>query len=134
TDVEAEARSADAAPLVGVEAVELVEDPFLLADGEAEALVGDAEAEVVADGGQAHVDLASRGRVLDRVVDQVEQHLTRALAVAVHLRNNRRHRDLYVPLLCHPRMRDGDHAAHPLLGIERVGYDAEEPALELPPH
>ena len=46
TDVEAEARSADAAPLVGIEAVELVEDPFLLADGDAEAPVVDAEADL----------------------------------------------------------------------------------------
>src|SRR5213078_249716 len=59
-DVEAEAGSADAAPLVRIEAVELVEDPLLLAHRDAEALVLDGEAKPVAHHGEPHVDSSSR--------------------------------------------------------------------------
>jgi putative membrane protein len=55
-DVEPKAGSADAAPMVGVEAVELVEDPLLLAHRDPETLVVDTEPELVAHRRELHFD------------------------------------------------------------------------------
>src|SRR4051812_11622569 len=74
-DVEAEAGAADAAAHVGVEAVELLEDPPLLARGDPEAGVRDREADVAFARLERDVDRAAVGRVLDGVLDQVRDHL-----------------------------------------------------------
>src|SRR5207253_8404104 len=49
-DVEPEATSPDAAPMVRIEAIELLEDPLLLAERDAEPLVADGKARVAAVG------------------------------------------------------------------------------------
>src|SRR5689334_13466434 len=66
-DVEAEARAADAAGHVRVEAVELLEDPVALRGWDAEAGVGDGEPHRALRGRDAEADVAARRRVLDRV-------------------------------------------------------------------
>src|SRR6185437_10782906 len=81
-DVEPEPRAADSTSLVRIEAVELLEDPLLLAERDPQALVSDGEAQPLPDARDRHVDATSRRRVLDRVVDEVEEHLPRALLVA----------------------------------------------------
>src|SRR3954451_9281991 len=130
-DVQAEARSADAPPLVGIQSIELVEDPLLLAYRDAEALILDAEAKPVAHCSEPHLDSPPGRRVLDRVVEQIEQHLARALAIPMRLRHHRRHDNVDRRLLPHPRPPYGHDSPHDLLWVERVRDHAERPAVEL---
>src|SRR5204863_5309934 len=74
-DVEAETGAADAAGHVGVEAVELLEDPALLGRRDAQAVIGDGEADVALARLDGHGDRAAVGGVLDGVVDEVPEHL-----------------------------------------------------------
>src|SRR3954467_3551653 len=74
-DVEAEPGAAPAAGQVRVDAVELVEDPALLARRDAETGVGNAEVDRVVAAPDLELDPAAVRRVLDRVVDEVRQHL-----------------------------------------------------------
>ena len=63
-DVEAEARAADAAGHVRVEAVELLEDAPLLGGGDAEALVVDGKAHARRAGGELDLDAPAVGEYL----------------------------------------------------------------------
>ena len=74
-DVEAEACASDPARHVGIQTVELLEDPALLRKGNPEALVGDREAHVPTNGLEPHANVAAPRRILDRVVDDVGEHL-----------------------------------------------------------
>src|SRR5437868_7469701 len=74
-DVQAEPGAADAAGHLGVEPIELLEDPCLLGGRDAEALVLDVDAHAVWPVDDAHLDLAPAGRVLDRVLDEVDDDL-----------------------------------------------------------
>src|SRR5207244_9151625 len=74
-DVEPQAGAADSAGHVGVEPVELLEDPALLGGWNAEPFVGDGEAHVLACRFYADLHVAASGGVLDGVVDQVCEHL-----------------------------------------------------------
>src|SRR5215208_5457232 len=74
-DVQAEAGAAHAAGEVRVEPVELLEDPLLLAGWNPEPLVGHEEAHAVAELLDAQDDDAAVRRVLDRVLDEVGEHL-----------------------------------------------------------
>src|SRR5207247_6741908 len=75
-DVEPEAGAAYAAGHVGIQPVELLEDPFALARRDAETAIGDREADDPLVALEPHVHVAAVRRVLDRVVDQVPDHLT----------------------------------------------------------
>ena len=70
-------------------------------------------------------------RVLDRVVDEIGQHLAGALGVARHLRQHsgNRHGDRRV--VAHPEACSRGHRPHELLGIEGLGDDPEGAAVEL---
>src|SRR4029079_11582894 len=74
-DVEAEAGAPDAAREVGVEPEELLEDARLLPGRDPEALVLDADPGAVSRLAQQDPHAAAVRRVLDRVVDEVRQHL-----------------------------------------------------------
>src|SRR5437588_9646417 len=80
-DVEAEARAADAARHVRVEAIELLEDAPALGDRDAEALVRDRPADAALSLRHLDRDGAAFRRVLDRVLDQVHEHLAELLLV-----------------------------------------------------
>src|SRR3954468_23998907 len=67
-DVEAEPGAAHAAGQVRVDAVELVEDPALLARRDTEAGIDDAEADRMVAARDLELDRTAVGRVLDRVV------------------------------------------------------------------
>src|SRR5207249_858049 len=84
-DVEAEPGSTDPARLLSIDAVELPEDPLLLAVGDPQALVADHEPQPVLFRLDAHLDAPSVRRVLDRIVDEVDQHLAQLVLVARHL-------------------------------------------------
>src|SRR5262245_59868604 len=75
TDVEPEPRAAHAAGHLRVEAVELLEDLRLLAFRDAQALVPHPEADVTFVGRDADLDRPAVGRVLDRVLDEVDENL-----------------------------------------------------------
>src|SRR5439155_12087721 len=73
-DVEPETGAAHAAGQIRVEAVELLEDPALLGERDAEPLVAHGDTYAVAPG-DGHLDATAVRRVFDRVVDEVRQHL-----------------------------------------------------------
>src|SRR6476469_7699771 len=62
-DVETEAASPDAAPVVRIEAIELFEAPLLLAERDAKPLVADGEARMTAVGLDAELDPSALRRV-----------------------------------------------------------------------
>src|SRR6266536_550113 len=72
----------DAAALLGVDAVELAEDPLLLAAWNPDSLVPDADADTVLARLDLDLDATSVRRVLDRVVDQVDQELAQLVGIA----------------------------------------------------
>src|SRR5581483_5770365 len=74
-DIEAEPGPADAPLHVRIEAIELLEDPPLLRRRNAEALVADREADVPVARLERERDRAAARRVLDRVLEQVREHL-----------------------------------------------------------
>ena len=117
--------------MVRIEAIELLEDPLLLAQRDAQALVADGEPHGVGVGLHPELDAPTLRRVLDRVVDEVGQHLARALGVAGHLRQHRgnRHVDRRVASQAQPCRRG--RRPDELLGIERLGDDTERAAVEL---
>src|SRR6266540_744550 len=80
-DVEAEPGAADPTRHVRVEAVELLEDAPLLGRRDAEPGVSDRETDVPVVRRDRDVDDAARRRVLDRVVDQVREHLAQLAGV-----------------------------------------------------
>ena len=90
-DVEAEAGAADAAGHVGIEAVELLEDPPVLGRGDAEPGVGDREADRAVAVRDRERDRPALGRVLDRVVDEVDEHLVELAGVGDDARDPLRH-------------------------------------------
>ena len=63
---------------------ELGEDPRLVLLGDADPLVPDLDAHDVACGLAEHLDDAAFRRVLDRVLEQVREHLREPIAVAAH--------------------------------------------------
>src|SRR4029077_4213972 len=80
-DVEAEARAADAAGHVRVEPVELLEDPAALRDGDSEALVRHRPAHAALAAGHLDLDRPAVRRVLDGILDEVDEHLSQLLLV-----------------------------------------------------
>src|SRR6187551_2020988 len=68
-DVEAQARAADPAREIRVEAIELLEDPLVLGGRDSESPVPDGEAHTPFERLQLELDPAAVGRVLDRVLD-----------------------------------------------------------------
>src|SRR5262245_44797051 len=83
-DVEAEAGAADAARHVRIEAVELLEDAPALRRGNAEPAVADRPQHVVVLPPEADVDGPAVGRVLDGVLDEVDEDLAQLLLVGPH--------------------------------------------------
>src|SRR5436309_5912670 len=79
-DVETEAGPAHALSHLGVEAVELLEDPLLLMRGDSESLVAHAEPHRVVVRLEADFDLTLAG-VLDRVLDEVDEHLPQLVRI-----------------------------------------------------
>src|SRR6185369_7278564 len=81
-DVEAEAGSAGCFRLVWIDSIELLEDRLLLARGDADALVGDGKPDVIGVLADRDRDPAAPRRELGGVVEQVDQDLLDAVAVA----------------------------------------------------
>src|SRR6185437_11649184 len=81
-DVETEAGSAGGLSLVRIDPVELLEDRLLLARGDADAVVGDGKLDVVAALADRDRDPAAPRRELGGVVEQVDEDLLDAVAVA----------------------------------------------------
>src|SRR5581483_12033505 len=81
-DVEAEPGAADPSRHVGVEAVELVEDSPLLRVRNPEPLVADGEPYVLPLTRDLDLDDAAVGRVLDGVVEEVDEHLPDLVRIA----------------------------------------------------
>src|SRR6266550_5308995 len=74
-DVEAQTGASDPPGHVRVEPVELLEDPALLRGWDAEPLIGDGEAHVLAGSLKADVDVPARRRILDGIVEEVGHDL-----------------------------------------------------------
>ena len=70
---------------------ELLEDEALLVRRDPGTVVAHADRDVAVVGRRAHLDLVSRDGVLDRVPDEVHEHLTDPLLVAAHGRERRLH-------------------------------------------
>jgi hypothetical protein len=81
TDVEPEPGAADAAGQIRIAPVELCEDPTQLVAGDSEAVVPDGEANVVGVGLEANLDPGFARGVLDRILEQVVEHLAKLPAV-----------------------------------------------------
>src|SRR4029453_18171847 len=81
-DVEAEAGSARRFRQVWIDAVEFLEDRLLLARGDADALVGDGKPYAIGALADRDRDPAALRRELGGVVEQVDQDLLDAVAVA----------------------------------------------------
>src|SRR5579862_8892027 len=89
-DVQPEPRPAHAGGLRRVKAVELLEDPLLLRDRDADPVVFNLDDDrLVWAVAQAHLDRPAVRRVLDRVLEQVGEHLAETVAVAGDLRQRR---------------------------------------------
>src|SRR5256714_15658158 len=82
-DVQAEAAAADAVRLRRVEAVELLEDPLVLLGRDAGSLVADRDRDRPLVRPDAHLGAAVARGVLDRILDQVVEHLAQAAGVGV---------------------------------------------------
>src|SRR3954469_7314573 len=80
--VEAEPPPAAPLALLRVEALELLEDPVALRGRDAEALVGHLDQARAVLAPHSQLDPPALGRVLDRVVDQVDEHLPQLVLVA----------------------------------------------------
>src|SRR5258706_8308340 len=83
-DVEAEARALRASGGGVIHSLEALEDAILLAQGDALAVVADADDHLVRGDMPTHADTAALGGIFEGVVEQVEQHLLDALAVGQH--------------------------------------------------
>src|SRR3954447_7315073 len=83
-DVEAEAGAADAAGHVRIEAVELLEDATALRRRDAEAAVRHRPEDAALAARDLHLDGPALGRVLDRVLHEVHEHLAQLLLVGGH--------------------------------------------------
>src|SRR5688572_1739414 len=81
-DVQPEPGPPDAAGESRIEPVELLEDPLLLVLRDAEPPVRDRKANTPIVLAEGDLDTASPRRVLDRILDQVHEHLPEALLVA----------------------------------------------------
>src|SRR5207302_9872305 len=122
-DVEAEAGAADAARHVRVEPVELLEDPPALGRRDAEALVRDGPAHTTLAAEDLHLDRSSVRRVLDRVLDEVDQHLAQLLLVRRHRGEASRGIERERDALGKVRARRVDHRLGDLGGVDRRGPD-----------
>src|SRR6476660_4061552 len=81
-DVQAKAGAADAAGEAGVDAVELAEDPALLERSDPDPFVADADPDAALARLDRKFDTAPAGRVLDGVVDQVDQDLAQLVRIS----------------------------------------------------
>jgi len=70
-DVEADADTAEPAAVAGLALHEALEDPLVVAWGDPDALVLDVHLDRRADAAGAHRDGSARGRVLERVLEQL---------------------------------------------------------------
>ena len=93
-DVEAEAGAADPTGHVRIEAVELLEDPAVLGGGDPEPAVVDREADRTVAVRDRERDEPALGRVLDRVVDEVDEHLPELAGVRDDVRDRLRRAQL----------------------------------------
>src|SRR5262249_22451447 len=130
-DVEAEPGTADAAGHLRVDAVELLEDAALLVDGDPEALVANVEDHVALVRLDADLDHAAIRRVLDRVLDEVDEHLPDLVAVGL----DERHAvgDAVTDLHARRGVRAGrlDDALDQLGGVEGLRLEVEPAGVEL---
>ena len=62
---------------------ELVEELRLLRGGNADSLIGDRDDRIVAVDGDRHFDHTARGRILDRIVEKVDDDVEDAFAIAM---------------------------------------------------
>src|SRR5207247_5805982 len=81
-DVEAQPAAADAAGLLRIEPVELLEDPLLLRARDPEPLVGHFDQALTVGRLEPNLDVAAVWRVLDRVVHEIHEHLPELVDVA----------------------------------------------------
>ena len=95
-DVEAEARAADAAREIRVEAIELLEDPLVLGGRDSESPVADGESHTPLDRLQLELDPAAVRGVLDRVLDQVDEHLAKPVRICSDVHVLRGHSEYQV--------------------------------------
>src|SRR5206468_12996112 len=79
-DVEAEAGAADGSGRAR-DAVELLEDPFLLGARNADARIANGDTKVISTGLESDLDTACAVRVLDCVADEVREHLPKLVAI-----------------------------------------------------
>src|SRR5439155_21545936 len=108
-DVEPQAAAAHAAGLLRVEAVELLEDPLALGARDPQPLVRDLDEALAVLRVEPNLDLAALRRVLDRVVDQIDEHLPQLVLVAED-RAPAAGDELERDLLREMKLRGADHA------------------------
>src|SRR5215472_8191821 len=132
SDGKAQASAAHFAGPRDIDSIEALEDPGLVYFGNADACVRDGECDFVSVGGGENHNAASRGRVLNGVIEQVLQNLGEAPAVSSNVRKRPIyiHRNLQVLLRGRP-LRSLQAALHKLRDTEPVHFQVEAVRIHL---
>src|SRR5215207_2924345 len=132
-DVQAQPGSADAPGLLGIDAVNLAEDPLLLAVRDPETLVPHCDPQAAVARLELDLHTPALGRVLDGVVDQVEQHLAEPLLVARDERRRGRRdgldRNAFFP--CETRFDLRHDVAHQAVRVELLIRQPQAAGVDL---
>src|SRR5205085_2128676 len=110
-------------------AAELLEDELLVLARDPGAVVADRDDEGAVLGRRGDLHLAARARVLDRVVDQVREHLAQPLAVAAHGRERPPHVRLHPDVVLAERRRR-DRLLDEAREVDVAERVAERPRLD----
>src|SRR5262245_59265639 len=130
-DREPQARPAGGARARLVDAVEALEDPVEVAARDADARVLHRDQAVAVLTGEPQRDAPGRARVLDRVVDQVVEHLRHGLLVAAHPQGALAAPDLEAQALRRQGwLAQAQHAVEHLAPVDRRALDRELARLD----
>src|SRR3954447_7707134 len=130
-DVETETRPADPTAHLGIEAVELLEDPLLLRGGDPYPLVDDVDLRCVVRTGDQEIDAAAPGRVLHRILDEIHDDLSEQRLVRLDDDGLRRRlQDDEVAVERSQARRFGDCAAE-FAHVDMVDVDIQRSTIEL---
>src|SRR5918999_830883 len=130
-DVEPEPGAAHASRHVGVEAVELLEDPLVVVGRDGEALVPHREGDDAFVGVEPHLDPASVRGVLDRVLEEVDENLPRPVAIGAHEGYDRGADEVDGDSGRRVHPHRVDDTLHEVGGVERLAGDVEAVPVQL---
>ena len=111
--------------------MELVEDPCPLLGGDAEALVEDMETNAATDGLGSKLNVPAIGRILDRVLDQIEQNLSDLVPIGSNEEVRIGEANINLNVLGSMDACGLSDAVEQIVGIEWLGFEIHAPDIEL---